>query len=528
MTAEENPEIVIPHQFRPGMIRELMRNTYKSPKSAYKEMVSNALDEQGRDARVDIFIPPAPECHGNIICEDYGPLGIQDEVRFTYVGAGEKRVGDRVSSYKQVDEDMIGEKGLGKLSFINLSSTGVVEFYSHGATVGVKITMTEKGFTKPISMDRALIGLGHPGVRVVIKNAKKEPGMLSADALMKYLSKIFAIRIARGAQIRVNGNLVTKPEGFDSNEGREPQFLLADGTGIKGHLSVPEKASGNIDVFVKKVFAETIPTEYQVEGWVNFDRLELTSSRDGIHEEGAEYEMFRQALDKHLYETYQKKTEKREHIQAAKAVVKMFGKAVCNMYNLFPHLTKPFMAGIPSEPLGPGMSTTSNTNTHPYTEQEVTIVNNTTTDGGQQRYGTPIGGGKKGPRGPNPNNPSQVNTTPAGEKQKILAPQYLMPAEDGKIPEFELVHGKNETRPFVYFAPPNRLVVNECWMASEIIGKASEKRKSDFNARVLPLIISAVVDAAPGASEMSHKEWAEIYNQTLEASWKEIGNDSTE
>lgn len=91
----------------------------------------------------------------------------------------------------------------------------------------MKIMMTDEldGFTlDPINNIDAL---PHPGVKVVIKQARKK--LISEGELMKYLSKVFAIRIARGAKIFVNGNMVTKPEGFDSKE--YPLFQLDDDQG---------------------------------------------------------------------------------------------------------------------------------------------------------------------------------------------------------------------------------------------------------------------------------------------------------
>jgi hypothetical protein len=131
--------------------------------------------------------------------------------------------------------------------------------------------------------------LPHPGVKVVIKCAKKK---LTTDGeLMKYLSNVFAIRIARGAKIFLNANRVTKQERFDSKE--YPLFQLDDGTSIKGNLKAVERPQpNNIDIFVKNVYVDSKGFDFKVEGWLNYNKLQLTSSRDAIHEEGTEYEKF--------------------------------------------------------------------------------------------------------------------------------------------------------------------------------------------------------------------------------------------
>jgi hypothetical protein len=54
---------------------------------------------------------------------------------------GEKIMRDQVSSYKNVDEKIIGQK----LSFLALTSENKVEFYSHSEEVGLKVLMTMEG-----------------------------------------------------------------------------------------------------------------------------------------------------------------------------------------------------------------------------------------------------------------------------------------------------------------------------------------------------------------------------------------------
>ncbi|HEY7079168.1 MAG TPA: hypothetical protein VH500_05670, partial [Nitrososphaeraceae archaeon] len=222
-------------EFGRGIIRELSKYLYKNPKSAYKEAVSNALDQMTKDLkRVEIYTDVPPD--GDIVIEDWG-TGIEDYHRFKHVAIGDKIVDGRVSSYDIMDENIIGQKGLGKLSFLNLSSIGTVEFFSHSAKVGMKIQMTDEldGFTmEPINNVDAL---SHPGLKVVIKKAKKK--LISDNILTEYLSKAFAIRISRGAKIFVNNKQVMKPSGFDSRE--YPLFQLDDGTWIKGNLKAVEK-----------------------------------------------------------------------------------------------------------------------------------------------------------------------------------------------------------------------------------------------------------------------------------------------
>jgi hypothetical protein len=268
------------------------------------------------------------------------------------VAIGDKIVDGRVSSYDIMDENIIGQKGLGKLSFLNLSSIGTVEFFSHSAKVGMKIQMTDEldGFTmEPINNVDAL---SHPGLKVVIKKAKKK--LISDNILTEYLSKAFAIRISRGAKIFVNNKQVMKPSGFDSRE--YPLFQLDDGTWIKGNLKAVEKPEiNNISIFVKNVFVDSKDFGFKVEGWLNHNRLLLTSSRDAVHEEGLEYERFMKGLIKHLEENYEKKSERSDiNVKSEKQLKKLFVNVIASICNNYPDIAKPLMSGNPSGKMGIG------------------------------------------------------------------------------------------------------------------------------------------------------------------------------
>src|SRR5690349_19814775 len=103
---------------------------------------------------------------------------------------------------------------MGKLSFLNLSSDERVEFYSNNQSVGMNIVMTMDGFS--VKYVNSNIALPHHGLKVIIKRAKKS--IVQDSRIIEYLSRRFAIKIARGAKISVNGIDVHKPDGFDSRQ----------------------------------------------------------------------------------------------------------------------------------------------------------------------------------------------------------------------------------------------------------------------------------------------------------------------
>jgi hypothetical protein len=305
----------------------------------------------------------------------------------------------------------------------------------------MKIVMTDEldGFTCQYLNN--IDALPHLGVKVVIKQARKK--LITEGELMKYLSKVFAIRIARGATIFVNGIKVPKPEGFDSKE--YPLFQLDDRTWIKGNLKVVEKTQlNNLDIYVKNVYVDSKGFDFKVEGWLNFNKLQLTSSRDAIHEEGVEYGKFIEGLTKYLEENYdRKKTEsKDQHVKAEKQLGKMFGSVISSILITYPDMAKP--AGSPSGEIGIGTKCKGDAS-DPCTEQKG-IIDKTA----ELTIGKPIGGCKvgKGHKGDDKESTSRITEG----NGRILAPSHVLPSGKDMIPEPKLVIGKSEDRPVVYYS----------------------------------------------------------------------------
>jgi Histidine kinase-, DNA gyrase B-, and HSP90-like ATPase len=277
-------EEVSKHEFGPGVIPELATRLYNNPIATFREAVSNALDAMIdlKDKRVEIRTDVRPG--GDITIEDWG-TGIEDYSSFKKISPGEKRVGEEVSSRTRVNEKIIGEKGMGKLSFLNLSEVNTVEFLSNHENVGMHVIMTmEKFIAKYMNSTAAL---SHHGLKITIKQAKKSDTP-ETKRLVDYLGRVFAIRIARDVQIIVNGERVPKPESFDSHQFE--LFKLDNGRSVYGNLkSVAKPKSNNIDFCVKRLFIESKPFDYQVEGWINCDDRELNTSREGLYEGGQAY-----------------------------------------------------------------------------------------------------------------------------------------------------------------------------------------------------------------------------------------------
>lgn len=337
------------HDFGPGVLKELATKLYKNPIAAFREAVSNALDAMvpyPNDLRIEIYTNVLPS--NDIVIEDWG-TGIENYKTFKTISPGEKIVRDEVSSDEKLNSRIIGQKGMGKLSFLNLSSKNIVEFYSNNERLGMHITMTMNGFeAQYMNSDRAL---EHHGLKVVIKHPKKS--LVQESRLEDYLSRTFAIRISRGAKIFLNERQILKPEGFDSRQFE--LFKLDNGNKVVGNLNNVEKPKqNNIDLFVKQVLVSSKGFDYKVEGWVNCDNLELETSRDEIYEGNEIYVEFMKKLMQYLEENFEKKSEIKREIKSEKQLAKMFVSIVKSISDLYPEMTNPIMSGTLSNQQGIG------------------------------------------------------------------------------------------------------------------------------------------------------------------------------
>jgi len=112
------------HEFGPGLLPELSIKLYKNPLAALREAISNSFDamspyETRITPKIVIYTNVLP--NGDITIEDWG-TGIENYQDFKTISPGRKQVKDQISSYDKVNEKIIGKKGMGKLSFLNLSN----------------------------------------------------------------------------------------------------------------------------------------------------------------------------------------------------------------------------------------------------------------------------------------------------------------------------------------------------------------------------------------------------------------------
>src|SRR5919198_1011783 len=139
------------HEVGKDLIPELAMRVYSSPLDSFREAISNAFDENS--AKVALLLR-----NDKIVIEDWGN-GIRDYNEFRKFGYASKKS-------RKGGEEVIGEKGLGKLSLLNLGNC--VCFETNNGTAGMKFYMTLDGFSSPIYKTTAFVF--HVGTRITITN----------------------------------------------------------------------------------------------------------------------------------------------------------------------------------------------------------------------------------------------------------------------------------------------------------------------------------------------------------------------
>lgn len=336
MTVKESSGTRIPCPIESGIWRVVAKALFKDKKAIMRELLSNASDaitrrlENEPDALKKIEITYTLT---NTICEDWG-TGIMDLGQFVRIS---------VPSYAHVKrgKSEIGYFGVGKTSFVMQSQTEHVIFESANGSVGqiVDLAPDEEDrlsyLAQPIDQNKVL---NHRGLRATILDVKQR---LSAQNLADYIGEQFAPKIMLEkfdiSVIDVDGTryISNAPTGFKPH-GKDPLFVLSDGTPIFGVLTKGKTAQGNFQIFRRGVkITDPLAAVYRVdsESYLLIDSqlppLEtMTAGRDSLQEEYAEelINLTNNYCEEHDFENLRRDTEitKQGNNSMAKTMYELF------------------------------------------------------------------------------------------------------------------------------------------------------------------------------------------------------------
>jgi hypothetical protein len=254
---------IYPHEIGRDLIPELATRVYSSQLDSFREAVSNAFDEESKQVELTIM-------NDKIVIEDWGN-GIRGYDEFRKFGQASKKY--RGSGAGEI----IGEKGLGKLSLLNLGNS--VCFETNNNRIGIKFYMNFAGFSKPL-YGKSKSFVDHKGTRITITDITNK---VEVNSVIAYLKKAFGLRLAQGATITLNGDTVKPKSTLDPN-GTLLFTMQKSRTKVTGNLKADKEGKGMVDVYIDHVFVASIEvdTRRNFAGWVNCNVLTPETSRNNI------------------------------------------------------------------------------------------------------------------------------------------------------------------------------------------------------------------------------------------------------
>jgi hypothetical protein len=258
------------HEVGKDLIPELAMRVYSSHFDSFREAISNAFDENSQKVVLSI-------ADDKIVIEDWGN-GIQDYDEFRKFGNASK---------KSRKGEVIGEKGLGKLSLLNLGSE--VSFETNNGKMAMKFYMTLEGFSTPTYRKNTTAFLSHRGTKITITKLATTTTITTTPnmgELTEYLKKAFGLRLAQGAKVILNNQSIKPRLNLDPKE----QFLFelkkvkdADAN-VTGNLKAADDGRGIVDLYVDHVFVTSleVDTRRKFDGWINCNALTPETSRNNI------------------------------------------------------------------------------------------------------------------------------------------------------------------------------------------------------------------------------------------------------
>lgn len=322
--------------FGAGIVTEVA-DMYKNPLAFARETAANPYDQlqyfadkdKNKKVVIDFYVD---KLRKKIYVVD-SMTGIVEMNSFLIIGttstsrATGKIVGTSVSSYENINPNIIGQKHFGKLSCLYASKSGDVEYYSNNGKNGNYLHMDYEGWQRfeydlPFQTIDKADALEHVGLKVVINDVKEE--CLNIKRLAKELSKWFAILLSKHKiQINihdVNRNYkltqVFKPEGFSTTgETTDDTLATTKGGNIRVNLIQTDQPSlsHNVDVYQKEVYVCSIKVPFLCKGYVNYDGLELPPNRESYKDHAEFTEKFDHYLLLHFPREYLPEPE--EHIK---------------------------------------------------------------------------------------------------------------------------------------------------------------------------------------------------------------------
>ena len=247
-----------------NILNHLGINLYSNVPAVLSEVVANSWDADATE--VDIQID-----EGTITITDNGDGMTRDDINGKYLFVGYERRKGNENKKTSKGRDVMGRKGIGKLSLFSIANLITVETVKrdekNGFVMSVKaikdhIDENEKRpYDKqtpyaPRALSEDDLTLNKKGTRIILTGLKKRVTQASAAALQKRLARRFSVIGTGDFDVKINGKGVTV---MDREYFHKVQYLWHFGDGSKDYIKLckhrsshklenAEEQDGNIEI----------------------------------------------------------------------------------------------------------------------------------------------------------------------------------------------------------------------------------------------------------------------------------------
>ena len=264
-----------------SILNHLGFNLYSYVPPVLSEIVANSWDADATE--VDIQIG-----NGKITITDNGDGMTRDDINGKYLFVGYERRKGNENKKTQKGRDVMGRKGIGKLSVFSIANYIRIEAVKGEEKNGFKMSVKtikdhideneKRPYDKqrpyaPVALSEDDLTLNEKGTRIILTGLKKRVTQASAAALRKRLARRFSVIGTDDFDVKINGKSVTV---MDREYFHKIQYLWHFGNKSEEYVELckrrrihklesEKQRDGNIEIVGEE---DSEDSRYSVKGWI--------------------------------------------------------------------------------------------------------------------------------------------------------------------------------------------------------------------------------------------------------------------
>ena len=202
-----------------NILNHLGINLYSNIPAVLSEVVANSWDADATNVDIEIETE-------RITITDNGHGMTLDDINDKYLKIGYKRRDHQPVKTVKYDRDVMGRKGIGKLSLFSIAESVKVETFKDGSQNGFVMSTDEiekhikekkQGPYEPTPIPESEMKLDSTGTRIVLTHLKRRVNIATPDYVKKRLARRFSIIGNDNFTVRVDGTPIniTDRDYFD-------------------------------------------------------------------------------------------------------------------------------------------------------------------------------------------------------------------------------------------------------------------------------------------------------------------------